>query len=417
LMFWELSRVPGRYPAGRYVVLYQGEGTITYTPNIRRVESSPGREVVEVDPTRGGFGLFITAVNPQNYLRHIQVRMPITGTAVGIFNPLFIERIKNYRVLRFMPWMFGHSQQLQQRRWADRPQIRHARWSDKGAPLEVMVALSNRLHAAPWFNMSHVADDDYVRRFAQQVKQLLDPQLKVYVEHSNEVWNGQYPQARYAQEQGLALGLSQNPFEAQMRYHARRSRQIFAIWEEVFGPNRLVRVLATQASNAWTSRTALRFENTYNYVDALAIAPYFSVHPDEQAQVRNMTLNQFMEHIRTVLLPRVKGYTSQQQAVASEYTVDLIAYEAGQHLVATGPYQDDPVLNALYDAANRSPRMGLIYSRYLQDWTEEGGQLLVHLTNCSVYNKWGRFGSLEYLAQSRWEAPKYDALQRFIEGG
>lgn len=45
-----------------------------------------------------------------------------------------------------------------------------------------------------WFSMPHQADDD-------------------------EVWNGNYAQARYAQTQGLALGLSQNATEAGNHHH------------------------------------------------------------------------------------------------------------------------------------------------------------------------------------------------------
>ena len=53
-------------------------------------------------------------------------------------------------------------------------------------PIEHMVKLANHVGAAPWFNMNHLSDDDYTRRFAQQVKDTLRPDVKVYVEWSNE---------------------------------------------------------------------------------------------------------------------------------------------------------------------------------------------------------------------------------------
>ena len=56
------------------------------------------------------------------------------------------------------------------------------------------------------------------------VRDTLDPSLKVYIEDSDEVWNGHYTAAVYARQQGLALGLSDNPFEAQIRYHALSER-------------------------------------------------------------------------------------------------------------------------------------------------------------------------------------------------
>ena len=61
--------------------------------------------------------------------------------------------------------------------------------------------------------------------------------------------------------------------------------------------------------------------------------------------------------------------------------------------------------------ANRDPRMGNVYTRFLQDWNSAtAGGLLVHFSDC-----WGVFGSLEYISQPRTQAPKYDALMRWIE--
>jgi len=110
------------------------------------------------------------------------------------------------------------------------------------------------LKADAWFCMPHMADDDFVYRFAKVVKEKLDPSLKVYVEYSNEVWNGIFPQHRYAAEQGQKLGFGEKPWEAAWRYTAYRSVQIFRIWEEVFGgTKRLVRVLPSQAANPYVS--------------------------------------------------------------------------------------------------------------------------------------------------------------------
>lgn len=42
--------------------------------------------------------------------------------------------------------------------------------------------------------------------------------------------------------------------------------------------------------------------------------------------------------------------------------------------------------------------------------------LFVHLLDCGSFKGAGNWGALEYLGQPRSEAPKYDALKRFIEG-
>jgi hypothetical protein len=281
-----------------------------------------------------------------------------------------------------------------------------------------MIELANRVHADPWFNIPHLADDDYVRNFARVVAAQLDPSLKVYVEHSNEVWNLGYPQARYAQQRGLALGLSTNPREAQTRYHALRSQQIFTIFESVIPPPRLVRVLGSFISSAAVTTTALTFGETARHVDAVAIAPYFGILPNDLGRVQRMSPAELLRDLETNSIPAVMNQVRQQVSIARQYGMPVIAYEGGQSLVTQGggALQGDPTLEALFDAVNRDGGVGPLYSRYLQSWSDAGGGLFVHYQNCLGYGRFGRFGSLEYISQPREEAPKFDALQRWIEG-
>jgi len=415
LMF---SAVPQHYPSGVYVVTYEGAGTIQWSPNVRIVQSSPGRLAIDVDSGRGNLVLNITATSPQNYLRNIHVYMPGANPA-DVFNPSFLESLAGYRAIRFMNWQatdgnWSVSTPTLQRTWADRPTLDDARWSFmRGVPIEIMCALANRLNVDAWFSMPHPADDDYMRRFAQTVNALLNPNLKVYVEYSDEVWNGSYAQAPYAQQRGLALGLSADPFQAQMRYHSLRSRQIFGIFEQVFPPSRLVRVLSSQAGNPWVSSTVLNFSDTRLHTDVLAIAPYLDIRPPEQSKIvtQHMTLDQLFNELNTVVAPQVAGMVKMHADIAHTAGVGLAAYEGGQSLVALGNMQGDPWLNGLYDAANRDARMGPLYARMLQDWSGvAGGAVYMHFTNCSRWDQYGRFGALEWLEQPRSQAPKYDAL-------
>jgi len=93
----------------------------------------------------------------------------------------------------------------------------------------------------------------------------------------------------------------------------------------------------------------------------------------------------------------------------------MIAYEGGQHLWSMSG-QPVPELDAVFNATDRDPRLGALYACYLKDWTEASGGLFMHLLDCRNYENSGNWGALQYITQSRAEAPKYDALQRFIEG-
>jgi hypothetical protein len=100
-------------------------------------------------------------------------------------------------------------------------------------------------------------------------------------------------------------------------------------------------------------------------------------------------------------------------AVARKYGLPMIAYEGGQHL--WDMEGKAPEAQALFNAANRDPRMGALYARYLKDWTQAGGGLFTHELDCARCDNGGCWGAVEYLGQLRSEAPKFDALRRFME--
>src|SRR5258708_28553667 len=174
--------------ARRWIVEYEGTGTLDYGEQARSVERDNHRDVIELIEGPGNATVTLTATDPQNYLRNIRVRPEGNTSPPGeIFNPAFIATLKGYRALRFMIWMLGESaEDIAARRWNERPTLEDARWTLKGAPVEVMVALANRVHADPWFSIPHGADDEYVQKFAARVRGSLDPNLKVYLEYSNE---------------------------------------------------------------------------------------------------------------------------------------------------------------------------------------------------------------------------------------
>lgn len=409
--------------ARRYRVRHEGKGTLEVAELARLVERGARGDLVEIESGAGNAVLTLTATDPGDPLRDIRI-VPDGGEdrPDETFHPLFLESLKGYRALRFSLWMLGESSDATvPSRWDARPMPQDARWSVKGVPVEVMVALANRLRADPWFSMPHDADDEYVRRFAELVGASLAPGLKVYIEYSNEVWNDVFPGTTYAREQGLALKLSADPGEAVLRFYARRSVEMFRIWERALGRERLVRVLSFQSDGApeHSDEIPLSFGDTRRHVDALAIGPYFGTDLAADAagvaRVRKMTLDALMRELETSSLPKAREQMLAHAAVARRYGLPLIAYEGGQHLWNMSEVKV-PGLDRLFTAANRDRRMAALYTRYLNDWAEAGGGLFMHELDCGRFEGAGNWGALEYLTQPRAEAPKADALRRFMEG-
>ncbi len=413
----------GHYPAGPYPVLYEGEGKLDFWGAAEVVDRQPGRLRIQVDPQKGGFFLRLVETDPNDYVRNIRVIMPGFEQSYQKepFHPDFLRRWQGIRCFRFMDWMHTNGSKIA--RWEDRPTLEEATFSVKGVALEWMIELCNRQKADAWFCMPHLADDDFVRRFAQMVKDRLDPKRRVYIEYSNEVWNSQFPQTRYSWQkaQELGLGPKERPWEGGGMYYARRSVEIFKIWQEVFGgTERLVRVIAWQAGNQhWMEKIVLPFEEAYRHTDALAIAPYIWMNVPREGkeltadQVSSWSVEQVLDHVERVALPRAIEAISRSKETADKFGLLLVAYEGGQHLVGVAGGENNEKLTRLFQAVNAHPRMADIYQKYYQAWTAAGGDLFCYFSSVSRWSKWGSWGILQFYDEDPRKSPKFMSTMRW----
>ena len=431
----------GGHPGGEFIVVYDGQGEIHHGNELLQNQSRSGRQVIRVKKD-GAVRFEISKTNPSDPIRNIRVFPPggsceeddalwcdrshpcPSGRCLPfektyqdrIFHPKFLESVSHYSVLRFMDWMRTNNSPI--RSWSERPRVAEATWNRRGIPVEVMMALAKRLRAEPWVNIPHLADDDYVRKFATLVRDTLPEEFRVWIEYSNEVWNSQFDQ-----QQEVALcpagKREKDEFAAALVCLAERSDAVFRIWHQVFGgsASRVVRVVATQAANSWTSKKVLTQRDLHERVDALAIAPYFGipVNRKTRAEFAAMSVDELLERTEAEIIPKAIERMQDQAEMAEHFGLALVAYEGGQHFSAVRGVENDERINALLDAINRHPRMKDLYFRYLTAWRDAGGKLFVHYNNCGAYTKWGRWGLREYLDQPRVEAPKLDGVMRFIE--
>ncbi len=415
------------YPVGRYTLLYDGSGTLSFDlQSATIVSQAPGRMVVDVPAGLNGIFLIESATDPSNPIRNIRFILPGFESTYQTqpFHPLFLQKLQIYQVVRYMEWMITNGSTVQN--WADRATPDDYTFSWRGVPLEVLIQLANTLHAKPWFNIPARASDDYVQQFATMVHAQLDPALSFYLEYSNETWNTSFPQSAYIQAQGLALGVTTDPTVAAADYTAYRAVQIFQAFQPIVGPpGRMIRVIASQAENSWLSNRTLQFQNAFTSADVLAIAPYFNCSdvstggfgvlgdPSTADQVAAMSIDQVnaiqTAHVNNCALQEMQS----NAAVASSYGLKLVAYEGGQSLVGFNGAENNTAMTALFGAVNRDAGMGPIYAQYLQNWINAGGDLFVHYSDIGAYAKYGNFGVLEYQDQDPSTSPKYQALATF----
>ena len=444
-----LNRLPeGTIEDGFFTVLYDGEGEIFYGNDARLVVHRPNRDIIEIKAGKDHIlnaSLFIKKTTPDNYIRNIRI-LPEGGVCEGarhirvksakeckgekylafednedtlIFNPDYLNFMKDFQVIRFMN-MSGMTRNPVEK-WQDRNTLEKATWGGKygsrGAPVEVMVELANQTKTHPWFSMPYKASDDYVRKFAEYVKKHLDPNLKAYIEYSNEVWNPIFIHHDYAIEQGLKEKLDSNKSLAGYKWYSKRSVQVFKIWEDVFGGDKqLIRVMGSWASNPNMSSQILAYQNAYKHTDAIAIGPYVSAHPKVLRKAKNVDdiFKAMLDKKSKWGMNSIISYIQNQEKVAKSFGVDLVAYEGGQHLVDWDTRRVDEDPNPLLYAANRDPRMGIIYDQLLRAWNRAGGKLFTAFSAPRIYSWYGSWGVKEYITQPRSEAPKYDALLRYL---
>ncbi|HPE60566.1 MAG TPA: hypothetical protein PLB10_09530 [Thiolinea sp.] len=439
----------GALPQGNYTVRYDGSGKLAYTESATLVSSQPGRDVITLRPNADNeisAALIIQQSDPANPLRNIRITLP-GGICQGNpfqrvnsaaqcggkpfldfenyaeqvrFNPDYLNFMRQFRTLRFMG-MSGITRNERQVSWTRRANLQEATWSggygERGIPVEVMVDLANRLNANAWFNIPHLADQDYIQQFARYVARNLRPNLKAYIEYSNEMWNTAFSQAQYAQREGYRDQLDADPLLAGLKFYSFRSLQVFRTWDQAFQGNRqrLVRVLSGWAGNPATTAPILTGSNVYRETDAFAIAPYFYASQEALMQVRSVDdvfrlINDPQQHYS---VDNTLNIVNKHAEILKPYKIPLVAYEGGQHLVHYGTQSKRQHPNPILAAANRDPRMEQAYIRLLQGFRQAGGTLFMAFSSPRINGHYGFWGIKEYLNEPPAQTPKYRALTRF----
>lgn len=196
----------------------------------------------------------------------------------------------------------------------------------------------------------------------KRVDELLHPDLKIYVEYSNEYWNGAFDQfhetwsAATAAEWDTSSGFHPSYFGAKVQ------ALLFQAIKAEFGkraPSRLVCVCASQAANATITQRLLDgarwleeegatgwFEPSTVY-DAVAIAPYLgsqwiTTAGEVAALIARIDAGDTQTEIDTYMVGRLQAlnlhtqpidWINAQAAVADTYGLPLIAYEGGTHVL------------------------------------------------------------------------------------
>ena len=426
------------YLGGRYTVLYEGEGELYFDWDGRIIDAEAGRIELWVTPEIG-IHLTIRQTNPDNYIRNIRVIMPGFEETYETepFHPTYIQFLSQFSVLRFMDWADSNEPENnvpEVGEWSARITADHAsQGTIRGVSLEYMIRMANEAGADPWINVPLVATDSYLDSMAAMLRDRLDPERKVYIEFSNEVWNPSFPQHHVAAARGTELGLADQAaadrfqfifedsesFANALRYHSQRSVEIFEIFEQVFGSrDRMVRVMggwlsdSTELTND-VAEVILDWQEAYQKTDIYAIALYFGIYLplDENVElVEGLSVDAILDTAE-VDIHNLFAIAQDLKTVTDARAVELGTYEAGGHMVQATetPYPTELVEEKLTQA-QAHPRLEGFYTTLLNGWADFGGHM-------NLYNDvlpYGGFGIVNSWNQEIETAHKYRAVQEFL---
>lgn len=404
-----LSAEHANIPPGTHAVIrYDGTGTLQLQGGVNMLSQQPGR--IEFIST-GDMWMNLTASASGDHVRHIRITR-ISDESADLENAPFyegfLEKIAPFQALRFMDWGSTNNNPIE--RWEDRTRLDHFTYSgERGVPYELIIRLCNQTMKDAWICVPHAADEDFIRQMARLFRDQLHPDLTIYLEYSNEVWNWIFSQAHY-NDQNRPSHLNYG------RAYAEKAHRVFRIWHEEFGAEapRVLRVLGIQAGfNYLNEQIVSQLPNdAWDYGSPTHYVGLTHGAGGQPVLHANSTPEDILANARQTFLAHnvdVRQDYLNIQALGKE----VITYEGGQHFVGNVfgiPYEYQ---QSMWDAQYH-PGIYDLY-RELHDTIRHWGCRMA--TNFSlasrqesVYGSWGVLDDIDLQPPFMTTAPKYQAL-------
>lgn len=404
-------------PVGEYVVLYDGVGTLSFWGDAIIVSEEPGRIVLDITP--GEADIIVMEIQESqmgDHIRNIRFLLPGTeNTYEDIpWTAEWLEKLMPFNTLRFMDWGYTNGSQLVE--WNQRPKIDDYTYTQDGVPYEWWVELCNLKQADAWVCIPHAANDEYIRQMAQFFRDELDPDLKIYVEYSNEIWNWIFSQTAYCHDNG-----DQNvPWPERIVPFVQNALDI---WTEEFAeaPDRIIRVVGVQMSWQDVSNRIV-FNMEAGSFDAFSPAAYFGFSEESISELESLGVNATADDVIEMAREDMVDFAyqwakDQHESIATELGIPMIYYEGGQHLTPE-PFGSVQDYNPALVAAQSHPGMYDLYNEWYDSLrtfaTGDDPTLLMNFSfiapTSGQYGSWGLLESQFYQSAPYEDAPKYQAI-------
>jgi hypothetical protein len=368
--------------------------------------------VVPADDPAGSPDFFgITFVNTQatptsgtdtGFSNATLIRPGYAANSTQLYTNEFLAALQPYSVLRYLgpddansqPFFNGNTLVT-----VDASQV-----DQTGTPWEYLVTLANETNTDMWINVPQGATNDYVTALAQIIKNGgtvngvsyagLNPNLKIYLEYSNEVWGGipfnEYYQEAAVENDATNMPLStfpgnadvyENPdgttttsaYTAAGRRYLERTAEISQIFQNVLGADptheRIRPVLGWQEDDPSFYPEAIAwYEHFFGPASAafygMGDANYFS--PTDYTSV-DAAIASLEAQETSFSIPETIAFTT----LATYYGLANVSYEGGPSISGNPSTAAGQVALAV----SRDPAMEQIVYQHYIDFFEDGGEI------------------------------------------
>jgi hypothetical protein len=133
------------------------------------------------------------------------------------------------------------------------------------------------------------------------------------------------------------------------------------------------------------------------------------------ATVAAWSVEQVLDHLEEKALPESLKWVAEHNKVADQYGLKMISYEAGQHAVGIQGGENNDTMTRLFHEANRSARMGQLYTKYLEGWAKNGGGVICMFASVGGWSKWGSWGLMQNYDDKPADYPKFAATMKWAK--
>lgn len=423
---------------GKYVVLFDGKGVLDFWGGLSQLNKISGNKYTfQFENPKGSIlEMIINESDINDPVRNIRVIHSDYELSYENqpFNPLWLNKLSIFRSVRFMDW--GHTNNWNQSDdwswdnqekydWVERAASDRYTWTEnKGIPYEMMIRLMNDFDLDGWVCVPHNASDEYIRKMAQFFHDNLEPERKLTVEYSNEIWNWMFGQTQWLNKYGC---INQNKIwpEGIVPF----IQNCLDIWADVFSdrPGMITKAVGVQTGWFDVSKRIVQNIRTSSF-DAVSPAYYFGLSDETleselDALGSNATVADLAHRVRKSRDKNEKKWISDiKTKIADPLGLPVIFYEGGQH-ITPNPFGQDPSYEKCLLDIQRDSSMYNLYNEWF-DFMESLNNDDKPLTcmNFSFVSgrsaKYGSWGILETMDQdtSLVPAPKYSAMLNYMSG-